>query len=126
MAHSGLIDLLWFLLASVLAVPLFRRLGLSAVLGYLFVGLLLGPYGLQVISSPESMLTISEFCVVMMLFVIGLELSPTKLWQMRHRIFVAGSLQVVLSALGLFALLRLFGLSWQSALVLAVGLALSS
>lgn len=126
MAHSGLIDLLWFLLASVLAVPLFRRLGLSAVLGYLFVGLVLGPFGLRVISSPESMLTISEFGVMMMLFVIGLELSPTKLWQMRQRIFVAGSLQVGLSALGLFAVLRLFDLSWQSALILAVGLALSS
>jgi len=126
MAHSGLIDLLWFLLASVLAVPLFRRLGLSAVLGYLFVGLLLGPFGLRVISSPESMLTLSEFGVMMMLFVIGLELSPTKLWQMRQRIFVAGSLQVGLSALGLFAVLRLFDLSWQSALILAVGLALSS
>ncbi len=126
MAHSGLIDLLWFLLASVLAVPLFRRLGLSAVLGYLFVGLVLGPFGLRVISSPESMLTISEFGVMMMLFVIGLELSPAKLWQMRQRIFVAGSLQTGLSALGLFALLRLFDLSWQSALILAIGLALSS
>src|SRR5574343_1172488 len=107
MPHSGLIDLLWFLLASVLAVPLFRRLGLSAVLGYLFVGLLLGPFGLRVISSPESMLTLSEFGVMMMLFVIGLELSPAKLWQMRQRIFVAGNLQVGLSALGLFAVLRL-------------------
>src|SRR5574343_665087 len=126
MPHSGLIDLLWFLLASVLAVPLFRRLGLSAVLGYLFVGLLRGPFGLRVIASPESMLTISEFGVMMMLFVIGLELSPAKLWQMRQRIFVAGSLQVGLSALCLFAVLRLFELSWQSALILAIGLALSS
>src|SRR5574343_143528 len=126
MPHSGLIDLLWFLLASVLAVPLFRRLGLSAVLGYLFVGLLRGPFGLRVISSPESMLTLSEFGVMMMLFVIGLELSPAKLWQMRQRIFVAGSLQVGLSALCLFAVLRLFELSWQSALILAIGLALSS
>lgn len=126
MVHSGLIDLLWFLLASVLAVPLFRRFGLSAVLGYLCVGLVLGPFGLRVISSPESMLTISEFGVVMMLFVIGLELSPAKLWQLRQRIFVTGSLQVALSALGLFIVLHALGLSLQSALILALGLALSS
>jgi glutathione-regulated potassium-efflux system protein KefB len=64
-----LVDILWFLLASVIAVPLFRRFGFSAVLGYLFVGLILGPSGLRVISDPESTLAISELGVVMMLFV---------------------------------------------------------
>ena len=105
MHGSGIIDVLWFLLASVITVPVFRRFGLSAVLGYLFVGLLLGPFGFKVISDPDSTLAISELGVVMMLFVIGLELSPPRLWQMRHRIFGAGSVQVVISAAALFGVL---------------------
>ena len=126
MHHAGLVDILWFLLASVIAVPLFRRFGLSAVLGYLFVGLVLGPSGLRVISDPDSTLAVSELGVVMLLFVIGLELSPGRLWQLRQRIFVAGSLQVGLSSVLLYLVLQGFGLSWQSAMVLAVALALSS
>lgn len=126
MHHAGLVDILWFLLASVIAVPLFRRFGFSAVLGYLFVGLVLGPSGLRVISDPESTLAISELGVVMMLFVIGLELSPSRLWQLRHRIFIAGSLQVGISSVLLYLVLSHFGLSWQSATVLAIALALSS
>ena len=126
MHHAGLVDILWFLLASVIAVPLFRRFGLSAVLGYLFVGLVLGPSGLRVISDPDSTLAVSELGVVMLLFVIGLELSPSRLWQLRSRIFFAGSLQVVLSSVLLYLVLQWFGLSWQSAGVLAVALALSS
>ena len=113
MHHAGLVDILWFLLASVIAVPLFRRFGFSAVLGYLFVGLILGPSGLRVISDPESTLAISELGVVMMLFVIGLELSPSRLWQLRHRIFIAGSLQVGISSILLYLVLSNFGLSWH-------------
>jgi len=126
MHGSGIIDVLWFLLASVITVPVFRRFGLSAVLGYLFVGLLLGPFGFKVISDPDSTLAISELGVVMMLFVIGLELSPPRLWQMRHRIFGAGSVQVVISAAALFAVVSLMGVHWKGAVVLAVALALSS
>ncbi|MBP7982047.1 MAG: cation:proton antiporter, partial [Arenimonas sp.] len=126
MHGSGIIDVLWFLLASVITVPVFRRFGLSAVLGYLFVGLLLGPFGFKVISDPDSTLAISELGVVMMLFVIGLELSPPRLWQMRHRIFGAGSVQVVISAAALFGVLSLLGVNWKGAVILAVALALSS
>jgi glutathione-regulated potassium-efflux system protein KefB len=126
MHHAGLIDVLWFLLASVITVPIFRRFGLSAVLGYLFVGLMLGPFGFKIIDDPESTLAISELGVVMMLFVIGLELSPPRLWQMRHRIFGAGSVQVVLSSAALVAVLLLLGLEWKGAVVLAIALALSS
>lgn len=126
MHHSGLIDALWFLLAAVLAVPIFRRFGFSAVLGYLFVGVLLGPFGFKIIGDPAATLAISELGVVMMLFVIGLELSPPRLWQMRHRIFIAGSLQVGFSALLLFAVLYLLGMSWHSGVVIAIALALSS
>lgn len=126
MHHAGLVDILWFLLASVIAVPLFRRFGFSAVLGYLFVGLVLGPSGFRIISDPESTLAISELGVVMMLFVIGLELSPGRLWQLRHRIFIAGSLQVGISSALLYVVFTSLGLSWQSAAILAVALALSS
>lgn len=126
MHHTGLSDALWFLLASVLAVPLFRRFGLSAVLGYLCVGVVLGPFGFKIISDPAATLAISELGVVMLLFVIGLELSPPRLWQMRQRIFVVGSLQVALSALLLFAALYWLGMRWQSGVVVAVALALSS
>ncbi len=126
MHGSGIIDVLWFLLASVITVPVFRRFGLSAVLGYLFVGLLLGPFGFKVISDPDSTLAISELGVVMMLFVIGLELSPPRLWQMRHRIFGTGSVQVTASALALFAVLSLLGVNWKGAVILAIALALSS
>jgi glutathione-regulated potassium-efflux system protein KefB len=126
MHGSGLTDILWFLLASVITVPIFRRFGLSAVLGYLFVGLLLGPFGFKVISDPDSTLAISELGVVMMLFVIGLELSPPRLWQMRHRIFGAGSVQVGVSALALFAVFIQLGVGWKGAVILAVALALSS
>jgi glutathione-regulated potassium-efflux system protein KefB len=126
MHGSGITDVLWFLLASVITVPVFRRFGLSAVLGYLFVGLLLGPFGLKIIADPESTLAISELGVVMMLFVIGLELSPPRLWQMRHRIFGAGSVQVFASSLGLYAVLALLGVPWKGAAILALALALSS
>lgn len=126
MHGSGITDILWFLLASVITVPIFRRFGLSAVLGYLFVGLLLGPFGLKIIADPESTLAISELGVVMMLFVIGLELSPPRLWQMRHRIFGAGSVQVLASSLGLFVAMVWFGVAWKSAVILAIALALSS
>lgn len=126
MHGSGITDVLWFLLASVITVPVFRRFGLSAVLGYLFVGLLLGPFGLKVIADPQSTLAISELGVVMMLFVIGLELSPPRLWQMRHRIFGAGSIQVIASSLGLYAVLSLLGVPWKGAAILATALALSS
>jgi glutathione-regulated potassium-efflux system protein KefB len=126
MHHSGFADILWFLLASVITVPIFRRFGLSAVLGYLFVGIILGPFGLKVINDPESTLAISELGVVMMLFIIGLELTPTRLWQLRRRIFIAGGLQVTLSSILLYLVFSALGLSWQSSLILSVGLALSS
>lgn len=126
MHHSGFADVLWFLLASVITVPIFRRFGLSGVLGYLFVGIILGPFGLKVINDPESTLAISELGVVMMLFVIGLELTPSRLWQLRHRIFVAGGIQVTLSSVLLYFVFSNLGLTWQSSLILSVGLALSS
>src|SRR4249919_1555173 len=125
--HQGSLELfLIFLLAAVLAVPLFKRMGLSAVLGYLFAGVLMGPYGFRVVSDPQAVLHFSEFGVVMMLFVIGLELSPSRLWVMRRSVFGAGGLQVGLSALLLGAVAMEQGVQWRPALVFGLGLALSS
>jgi glutathione-regulated potassium-efflux system protein KefB len=115
-----------FLLAAVVAVPLFRRLGLGAVLGYLVAGVVIGPDGLRLITDAESTLAASEFGVVMLLFVIGLELSPARLWVMRRQVFGLGGLQVAVSGLLLAALAAMYGLGWKANLVIGLGLALSS
>jgi glutathione-regulated potassium-efflux system protein KefB len=124
--HGALEIALVFLLAAVIAVPLFRRLGLGAVLGYLAAGIAIGPDGLGLIDDPESTLTASEFGVVMLLFVIGLELSPARLWVMRRQVFGLGGLQVAISALLLAALAAAYGLGWKADVVVGLGLALSS
>ncbi|MDZ3993783.1 monovalent cation:proton antiporter-2 (CPA2) family protein [Pseudomonas sp. Teo4] len=116
-----------FLLAVVLLVPLAQRLKLGAVPGYLLAGILIGPSLLGLIKQPDNVARLSEMGVVMLLFVIGLELSPRRLWTMRRSLFGVGSLQVGLTAvvLGLLAYL-LFDQSRQAAIVLGLGLALSS
>ena len=116
-----------FLLTVVILVPLAQRLKLGAVPGYLLAGILIGPSVLGLVSHPENVGRLSEMGVVMLLFIIGLELSPRRLWMMRRSLFGVGSLQVGLTALvlGLIAFL-LFGQSPAAAVVLGVGLALSS
>ncbi len=115
-----------FLLAAVLAVPLFRRLGLGAVLGYLAAGVAIGPNLLGLVPDPESVLAASEFGVVMMLFVIGLELSPARLWVMRRQVFGIGALQVAVSALMLGGLVAVWVLDGPAAWIIGMALALSS
>ncbi|MFN7131790.1 MAG: monovalent cation:proton antiporter-2 (CPA2) family protein, partial [Myxococcales bacterium] len=117
---------LLFLGATVVAVPLSRRLGLGAVLGYLAAGLVIGPSGLGLVRDVDNVLHFSEFGVVLFLFVIGLELRPERLWEMRKAVFGLGGAQVgltgaVLALLGLAA-----GLKPAEALVTGVGLSLSS
>jgi glutathione-regulated potassium-efflux system protein KefB len=125
--HNGTLGIvLVFLLAAVIAVPLFRKLGLGAVLAYLAAGVALGPEGIRLIDDPASILGASEFGVVMLLFIIGLELSPARLWVMRKRVFGIGGLQVVLTAAALGGLLLAYGLGGKAAFVVGVGLALSS
>jgi len=124
--HGALEILLIFLIAAVAAVPLFRYLGLSAVLGYLVAGIVIGPDGLGLITDASESLALSEFGVVMLLFIIGLELSPARLWLMRRQVFGVGALQVALSAAVISAALLLLGLGWKAIAVLAIGLALSS
>lgn len=124
--HGFLADALVFLIAAVIAVPLFRRFGLGAVLGYLAAGVVIGPHVLGFISDPESVLAASEFGVVMLLFIIGLELSPARLWVMRRQVFGIGSLQVGISAALIGGAVALWGLGWKASLVVGMGLALSS
>ncbi|CAI3788401.1 Glutathione-regulated potassium-efflux system protein KefC [Pseudomonas sp. MM227] len=116
-----------FLLAAVIAVPLAKRLQLGAVLGYLFAGVVIGPQVLGWVGDPQSVSHISELGVVLLLFIIGLELSPKRLWVMRKAVFGVGLAQVLLTAvvIGAVALLG-FGQPLNSAVVLGLGLALSS
>ena len=125
-ADGYLGTLLVFLIAAVIAVPLFRRFGLGAVLGYLAAGVAIGPDGLRLVADPEDVLSLSEFGVVMLLFIIGLELSPSRLWVMRRHVFGVGSVQVFLSAAALALVTFLLLDGWKSPVVVALGLALSS
>jgi len=126
MHGTGLELALVLLLAAVIAVPVFKRFGLGAVLGYLAAGVVLGPQVLGFVQDTDRILNAAEIGVVMLMFVIGLELSPSRLMVMRRTVFGAGALQVLLSAAALGGLLLLNHFSWKSALVIGTALALSS
>jgi glutathione-regulated potassium-efflux system protein KefB len=115
-----------FLTAAVVAVSVSRYYGLGAVLGYLAAGALIGPHLLNLAPDMRQATELSELGVILLLFIIGLELSPQRLWVMRRAVFGAGLLQVALSALVLGAVAVLAGLSRNSALIVGLGLALSS
>ncbi|MGH8113627.1 MAG: monovalent cation:proton antiporter-2 (CPA2) family protein [Rhodanobacteraceae bacterium] len=125
--HSLLESVLVFLVAVVIAVPLARRLKLGSVLGYLAAGVVIGPYGLQWIRNPDAISGISEFGVALLLFVIGLELSPQRLWVMRRAVFGAGAVQVFGTAL-VIGLIAAFGfhIDPMASAVIGLGLAFSS
>ncbi|WP_040244426.1 monovalent cation:proton antiporter-2 (CPA2) family protein [Chromohalobacter japonicus] len=112
--------------AAIIAVPLFQRLGLGSILGYLAVGLLLGPSVLGFIAEPEEVLHFSEFGVVMLLFLIGLEMEPSRLWGMRKQLFGLGLLQLLGSGVLLTPIGLALGLAWELAVLLGLILALSS
>ena len=114
------------LLATVIAVPLAKRWRLGAVLGYLGAGVLIGPSGLGLIGNTAQIAQLSEFGIVLMLFVIGMELSPQRLWVMRRSVFGAGSVQVAVTAALIGGLAFGFGAPWKAALIVGLGLALSS
>lgn len=115
-----------YLFAAVIAVPLAARLGIGAVLGYLLAGIAIGPWGLGFISDVDEILHFSELGVVFLMFIIGLELNPAKLWQLRRSIFGVGAAQALLSAAILGGLLWLTNFSWQAAVIGGIGLAMSS
>jgi monovalent cation:proton antiporter-2 (CPA2) family protein len=116
-----------YLAAAIVAVPIAKRVGLGSVLGYLLAGILIGPFVLGLVGDQTDVMHFAEFGVVMMLFLVGLELQPAKLWKLRHSILGLGGLQVVLTAAAIFAFCYcFFTMKWQTALVIGLMLALSS
>ncbi|MEF8833729.1 MAG: monovalent cation:proton antiporter-2 (CPA2) family protein [Halofilum sp. (in: g-proteobacteria)] len=115
-----------FLAAAALAVPLFRRIGFGSVLGYLAAGLAIGPHGFGLITDVEDILKFSKIGVVLLLFIIGLELQPARLWVLRRNVFGLGSLQLIACSGALGTAAWMLGLSPGAALVVGVGLAFSS
>lgn len=116
-----------YLAAAIVAVPVAKRLGLGSVLGYLLAGILIGPALLAIVEDQTEIMHFAEFGVVMMLFLVGLELQPSRLWTLRHSILGLGGLQVVLTTLAIFAAsFFVFSLPWQSAMAIGLMLALSS
>ncbi|MBZ6396310.1 MULTISPECIES: glutathione-regulated potassium-efflux system protein KefB [Pantoea] len=115
-----------YLVAAVLIVPVAARLGIGAVLGYLVAGIAIGPWGLGFISDVDEILHFSDLGVVFLMFIIGLELNPAKLWALRRSIFGVGAAQVIFSAAILGGLLWLTHFSWQAAVIGGIGLAMSS
>src|SRR6478672_11241914 len=115
-----------YLAAAVLAVPLARFFKLGSIIGYLGAGILIGPWGLKLVTRPEDMLQFAEFGVVLMLFLVGLELEPQRLWSLRKPIFGWGTLQLFGSALLLALGALACGIDWPLAVVAALGLAMSS
>ena len=125
-APAWLTNSLSYLSAAVIVVPLTKYLGLGSIIGYLIAGIAIGPWGLKLVTNVEDILHFAEFGVVLMLFLIGLELEPRRLWSLRRPIFGWGSAQVLGCTALLFAAGLAGGFSWQVSLVAALGLALSS
>ncbi|RVU85345.1 potassium transporter [Leucothrix sargassi] len=124
--ESSLLQAFIFLAAGVIAVPIASRLGLGSVLGYLIAGALIGPSVLGFLNDAEGLMHFSEFGVVMMLFLIGLELKPSLLWRMRIPILGLGGLQMLLTTAVISGVAYFFGQPWQSSLAIGLILALSS
>ena len=120
-----LLQLFIFLAAAAIAVPIAKKLGLGSVLGYLIAGIIIGPFGLSLIGDVEEVMHFTEFGVVMMLFLVGLELKPSLLWKMRTPILGMGGLQVILSSIIIGGVSVIF-LPWQQAIAIGLILSLSS
>ncbi len=125
-SHSYLLDILALLLATIVVIPFFHAIRLGAILGYLTAGVFLGPWGLGVFNEIEQIRHLGEFGVVFLLFVLGIELKPEKLWQMRRLVLGLGSGQLFISAAVIYGVALMFGLSHQTSIIIGFGLALSS
>jgi len=123
---SLLVSVVALLGAAVVVVPLFRRLGLGSVLGYLAAGLAIGPFGFALFTDPEAILHVAELGVVMFLFIIGLEMRPSHLWQLRAQIFGLGTLQIAACVVGLTAVGLAFGFTLVVSFIGAAGFVLTS
>lgn len=115
-----------YLLAAIVTVPISRRLGLGSVLGYLAAGIIIGPFGVALIRDPEHILHFAELGVVFLLFIVGLELQPSRLWVLRKMVFGLGSAQVLVSVVVISAIALTLGLPRSTAIVIGLILALSS
>jgi glutathione-regulated potassium-efflux system ancillary protein KefC len=125
--QGNLLFALFALLAATVAlVPLAKWLGLGTILGYLAAGILIGPYALGLVTDTELIRVIADFGIVLMLFLIGLEMRPADLWRLRRQMLGLGLTQIVLTSAVLMAVVMLIGLSWQSALIVALALSMSS
>ena len=125
-APAWLINSFIYLSAAVIAVPVSKAVGLGSIIGYLAAGIAIGPWGLGLVTDVQEILHFAEFGVVLMLFLVGLELEPRRLWSLRRPIFGWGSAQVLGCALVLAAAGVLVGVDWKTSLVAGLGLALSS
>jgi glutathione-regulated potassium-efflux system protein KefC len=124
--HHLILNAIVYLSASVIAVPIFKRLGLGSVLGYLAAGTAIGPWGLGFVENVEDIRHFAEFGVVLLLFIIGLELKPKRLWKMRRPIVGMGGSQLLLTTILIFLIGLALGYSFNISLVVAMGLSLSS
>lgn len=115
-----------YLASAIILVPIFKRLGLGSVLGYLIAGILIGPFALKLIADPEHMLHFAEFGVVLMLFLIGLELESQKVWELRKLLFGLGGMQVTLTIAVVAVISHLLHFSWPEAVIIGMGVAMSS
>lgn len=121
-----LLPALVYLAAALVMVPLFKRIGLGTVLGYLFAGVAIGPWGLGLVTDFAAVTQVSELGVVMLLFLVGLELEPKRLWALRRAIFGLGLLQVVLTTAAVTGLAVALGMPWNQGVVLGMACAMSS
>jgi glutathione-regulated potassium-efflux system ancillary protein KefC len=126
MAGNPLLAILVLLVVAVALVPAFKWLGLGTVLGYLAAGVVVGPYGLRLISDTETIRSVSEFGVVIMLFLIGLEVHPLELWRLRHKVLGLGLTQLLATAAILGLLTYVLGVDWRAATIVGLALAMSS
>ncbi|QQP97847.1 monovalent cation:proton antiporter-2 (CPA2) family protein [Lysobacter enzymogenes] len=123
---SELVNVVVLLAAGVIAVPIFKRIGLGSVLGYLAAGLLIGPFGLGFFADPQAILHVAELGVVMFLFIIGLEMRPSHLWSLRREIFGLGTAQIALCSTAMTGVGLLFGFPPVVAFIGAMGFVLTS
>jgi len=124
--HGFLEQALIYLAAGIIAVPIFKRLGLGAVLGYLVAGVAIGPWGLRLVSDPKTVLQIAEFGVVLLLFLVGLELNAQRVWALRRAIFGLGSVQVGVTIAAVTAIALLLGQPLLVGVIAGMGFAMSS
>lgn len=124
--NSFINQALFFIASAVILVPIFHKLGLGSILGYLVAGIIVGPYGLSLIHESEMLKHFAELGVILLLFIIGLEIQPSKLWSMRKKLFGMGDLQILACSLVFMMVAKYLGVATIPAAVIGFGLSLSS